>query len=80
MTIQMRQLEPIQNYEPYLPWDIIINKQEQRIQDLLQHVTFLRTNDMMTAVKESKYVIMISDGSDKDYSMTHTWVLSTPKG
>ena len=50
---------------------ILCRNQQQWINDLLQHVTFSRIAHLITAVKNSENMIMVSDGSSKDYKMTY---------
>ena len=50
------------------------------MQDLIKHVTFNRLADVITAVEESNHMIIVSDGSGKDFKMTFGWIMSTPDG
>ena len=67
-------------YQPYEPWELIIQKQPQWIQDLIRHVEYRKMEEILNSVSTCDRLIMVSDGSGKDYSMPFTWVLSTPDG
>ena len=50
------------------------------MQDLIKHVDYNRLKDVMTAIEESEHMIIVSDGSGKDFKMTFSWIMSTPDG
>ena len=50
------------------------------MQDLIKYVTFNRLADVITAVEESDHMIIVLDGSGKEFKMTFSWIMSTPEG
>ena len=50
------------------------------MQNLIKHVDFNRLTEVLTAVDESDHMIIVSDGSGKDFKMTFGLVMSTPDG
>ena len=74
------QTNPKLKYQPFNRWDTQINQQPEWIQDLIKHVNYKRLTDVMTAVAESDHIIIVSDGSGKDFIMIFGWIMSTPDG
>ena len=64
--------------QPYEPWELLIQKQPQWIQDLIRHEEFRKMEEILTCVSTCNHLIMVSDGSGKDYAITFAWVLSIP--
>ena len=79
-TTKVLQHKPKPTYQPCESWRILIRKQQQWIQDLLQHVSFSRISDILTALEGTKHLIMVSDGSERDFPMVYGWILSSPGG
>ena len=50
------------------------------MQDLINHVDYNRLTDVITAIEESEHMIIVSDGSGKDFKITFGWIMSTPDG
>ena len=67
-------------YQPFTKWDAQIKQQPEWMQNLIKHVHFNRLTEVLTAVDESDHMIIVSDGSGKDFKMTFGWIMSTPEG
>ena len=67
-------------YQPHTRWDNQIKQQPEWMQDLVKYVDYARIDDVMTAIDESDHMIIVSDGSGKDFKMTFRWMMSTPEG
>ena len=75
---QKTQTKP--KYQPFTKWDAHIKQQPNWMQNLIKHVDFNRLTKVLTAVDESDHMIIVSDGSGKDFKMTYEWIMSTPRG
>ena len=50
------------------------------MQNLIKHVDFHRLTEFLTAVDDTDHMIIVSDGSRKDFKMTFGWIMSTLEG
>ena len=65
-------------YQPYEPWELLLQKQPQWIQNFIKHVEYRKMEEILNSVSTCDHLIMVSDDSGKDYYTTFAWVLSTP--
>ena len=75
---QEAETKPKPKYQPYTQRDAQINCQPKWIQDLIKHVIFNRLANVITAVEESDHMIIVLDGSGKEFKMTFDRIMSTP--
>ena len=47
------------------------------MQELIKHVDYNGLTDFITAIEESEHMIIVSDGSGKDFKMIFDWTMST---
>ena len=77
---QRAEPHPKTKYQHFTKWNAQIKQQPEWMQNLIKHVDFNRLTEVLTAVDESNHIIIVSDGSGKDFIMTFGWIMSTPEG